>query len=233
MNTVSLWAALALVMPVANACAQQKATQDFSAAEQAIFMADQLANLRPPSTLRYTFHKAGSLEAGFDDAVVLSFSRQADGSCCATQGEFLSGTRQLALPDIENARSNPVILYFLEHDIREMRRLTQGPENYFRKRIRMTVYQGATVAPASMRYQGRTIAGREVWFKPYLDDPNRYRYEKLADKEYRFLLSDAVPGGVLGIRTRIAAAMADAPPLLTEDLMIEGAEPLTPVTRTP
>jgi hypothetical protein len=82
------------------------------------------------------------------------------------------------------------------------------------------------VVPASFRYKGKTVAGQEISFKPYLDDPNRYRYEKLADKEYRFLLSDAVPGGVLGIRTRIAAAGADVPPLLTEDMLIEGAGPL-------
>jgi hypothetical protein len=35
-----------------------------------------------------------------------------------------------------------------------------------------------------------------------------------------------VPGGVLGIHTRIAAAGADAPPLLTEDMLIEGADPV-------
>ena len=212
--------ALAAMLPASGFAAQ-----DFSAAEQAIFMADQLANVKPPSTLRYTFRKAGSLEGGFDDTVVLSLRAQPDGSCCASSGEFLSGPRRLALPDVDNARANPVILYFLEHDIREMHRLTQGPENYFRKRIRMTVYQGATVAPGSFRYLGKPVAGREVSFRPYLDDPNRYRYEKLAGKEYRFLLSDAVPGGVLGIRTRIAAAAADAPPLLTEELMIEGATP--------
>jgi len=214
--------AVALVLTPALAFA----AQDFSAAEQAIFMADQLGNVRPPSTLRYSFHKAGSLEAGFDDTVAVMLSPQADGSCCASKGEFLSGERKVALPEIDNARANPVILYFLEHDIREMHRLTKGSENYFRKRIRMTVYQGATVTPASFRYKGKTIAGQEISFKPYLDDPNRYRYEKLAGKEYRFLLSDAVPGGVLGIHTRIAAASADAPPLLTEDMLIEGADPV-------
>ncbi|KQU77211.1 hypothetical protein ASE08_20980 [Rhizobacter sp. Root16D2] len=220
--------ALAVMLPAGGFAAQ-----DFSPAEQAIFMADQLANLRPPSTLRYSFHKAGSLEAGFDDTVVLAFRRQPDGSCCTSTGEFLTGPRRLPLPDIDNAKANPVILYFLEHDIREMRRLTQGPENYFRKRIRMAVYQGATVAPASFVYQGKPVAGREVSFRPYLDDPNRYRYEKLAGKEYRFLLSDAVPGGVLGIRTHVAAAAgaeAGTPPLLTEDLLIDGADPLP---RTP
>lgn len=214
--------AVALVLTPALAFA----AQDFSAAEQAIFMADQLGNVRPPSTLRYSFHKAGSLEAGFDDTVAVTLSPQADGSCCASKGEFLSGARKVALPEIDNAKANPVILYFLEHDIREMHRLTKGSENYFRKRIRMAIYQGATVAPASFRYKGQAIAGQEISFKPYLDDPNRYRYEKLAGKEYRFLLSDAVPGGVLGIHTRIAAAGADAPPLLTEDMLIEGADPV-------
>jgi hypothetical protein len=213
-------AAAALVLPAGSFAAQ-----DFSAAEKAIFMADQLRNVRPPSTLRYSFHKAGSLEAGFDDTVAVTLSKQPDGSCCASKGEFLSGERKVPLPEIDNAKANPVILYFLEHDIREMHRLTKGSENYFRKRIRMTVYQGATVVPASFRYKGNTVAGQEVSFKPYLDDPNRYRYEKLAGKEYRFLLSDAVPGGVLGIRTRIAAVGTDAP-LLTEDMMIEGADPL-------
>ncbi len=209
------------------------AAQDYSAAERAIFMADHLSGVRTPLTLRYTLRKSGSLEAGFDDTVKVSLSRLPDGSCCASKGEFLSGARQVALPEIDNARANPVILYFLEHDIREMNRLTKGSQSYFRKRIRMAVYQGATVAPASFRYQGRTIAGQEVAFKPYVDDPNRFRYEKLVGKEYRFLLSDAVPGGVFGIRTRIAGATADAAPLLTEDLLIEGAETASGPPRDP
>ncbi|MGY4831094.1 hypothetical protein ACVNIS_21150 [Sphaerotilaceae bacterium SBD11-9] len=212
-------AAAALALPAAAFAAQ-----DYSPAEQAIFMAEHLGNTRPPSTLRYSFRKAGSLEAGFDDTVALSLSKQADGRCCAATAAFLSGTRQLTLPAIDHAQANPVILYFLERDIREMRRLTRGPENYFRKRIRMAVYQGAKVTPASFRYQGKTITGQEVSFQPYLDDPNRYRYEALAGKEYRFWLSNAVPGGVLGIRTRVAATKTDAPPVLSEEMMIEGAD---------
>lgn len=216
-----LLAAAALVLPAGGFAAQ-----DFSAAEQAIFMDDHLGNVRPPSTLRYTYRQAGSLEAGFDDSVAVSLNKRADGSCCASTGAFLSGARQVSLPEIDNARANPVILYFLEHDIREMHRLTKGSQNYFRKRIRMAIYQGATVTPVSLRYKGQTVAGQEISFKPYVDDPNRHRYEKLAGKEYRFWLSSAVPGRVLGISTRIAAPTADAPPLLTDDMMIEGADPV-------
>ena len=115
-----------------------------------------------------------------------------------------------------------MILYFLEYDIREMKRLTKGSQNYFRKRIRMAVFQGATLKPVQLRYQGREVAGQEITIAPYVDDPNRFRYDKLAVKEYRFMLSKAVPGGVYGIRTQIGSGKAS---LITEEMLIEGAEP--------
>lgn len=221
-NLLALAAVLWLAAPA-------RAAQDFSAAERALFMSDQLANLKPPTSLRYSFRKSGSLEQGFADAVALDFKPQPDGKCCAASGQFLTGERQLSLPDIEGGQGNPVILYFLERDIREMKRLTQGSQNYFRKRIRMAVFEGASVKPASFKYRGRAVEGQEIAVKPYLDDPNRFRYDKLAVKEYRFLLSPAVPGGVYGIHTQIGDDKAS---LITEDLFIEGAEP-TPAQRTP
>jgi hypothetical protein len=212
--------AAAMGLPTGPAAA---AADDLSAAEKALFMSRQLANISPPAILRYTFRKTGSLEDGFVDTVAVALSAQPGGGCCSASGQFLSGERQVALPDIDDAQGNPVILYFLEHDIREMKRLTQGAQNYFRKRIRMSVFQGATLTPVSLRYRGRDVAGQEVAITPYADDPNRYRFEKLAGKEYRFLLSDAVPGGVYGIRTQVASGGAS---LITEEMFIEGAEPV-------
>jgi hypothetical protein len=209
-------AALLMTSPAAHAA------DDLSAAEKALFTTNQLGNVKPPTTLRYSFRKSGSLEEGFVDKVALALSAQAGGACCNANGQFLTGARQMSLPEIEDAKGNPVILYFLEHDIREMNRLTKGPQNYFRKRIRMAVFQGATLKPVSLRYRGREVAGQEIAITPYVDDPNRYRYEKLAGKEYRFMLSGAVPGGVYGIRTQIGSGGAS---LITEEMLIEGAEP--------
>ena len=129
---------------------------------------------------------------------------------------------------MESAQGNPAILYFLERDIREMQRLTQGKANYFRKRIRMAMYKGASIRDLTLQYNGRPVAVREISIEPYLDDPNRPRYEKLANKQYLFMLSDSVPGGVYGIRTRISGASADAPPLIVEEMILVGAEPAPP-----
>ena len=214
--------ALALSLLAAPAAAQQD-KKDFSQAERLLFMTNQLTELKPPTVLRYSFRKGGSMEEGFEDKVSIALSKQPDGSCCAGVGEFLTGARKLNLPEVPAAEGNPVILYFLEHDVREMQRLTKGSQYHFRKRIRMAVYQAAKVREVSLAYRGKSVKGTEVEISPYLDDPNRSRYEKLAVKQYVFMLSDAVPGGVFGIRTHIGEASQT--PLIVEELYAEGAEP--------
>jgi hypothetical protein len=204
--------------------AEARAANDFSAAEQALFIDNHLGKLRPPLTLNYRYRKTGTLESAFDDKVDVILTAQPDGRCCSTSARFFTGARTMPLPDIESAQGNPAILYFLERDIREMQRLTQGKPNYFRKRIRMAVYQGASLRELMLPYRGRAVAVREFSIAPYLDDPNRQRYEKLANKQYVFMLSDSVPGGLYGIRTRIDGASAGAPPLMVEEMIIDGAE---------
>lgn len=203
---------------------KQDGRQDYSVAERLLFMSDQLGALKPPATLHYRFNKLGTLEPGHEDRIVLTLKTGADGRCCATHTRFLSAERELKLPDLPAAQGNPVILHFLEHEVREMQRLTQGSQAHFRKRIRLAVYGGATVQPVALRFRGRSVMGQSVRFSPYLDDPNRPRYERLAHKEVIFFLSNAVPGVLFGIRTQVAAA-GTATPLLQEELYAEGAEP--------
>ena len=218
-------AAAALVLPCGAAHAEEPA-KDFSAAERALFMTDQFAKLRPPLTLRYRFQRSGSLEPAFEDTVSIALkARQGAGRCCDASGEFLSGERKVELPPVEGASGNPVTLFFLERDVREMERLTKGKSAYFRKRIRMAIFQGAQQRAVTLSYRGKSVAGQEFTITPYVDDPNRPRFEQLANKRYVFTLSDAVPGGVYAIRALVvdAAKGADAPPLLAEELLIDGA----------
>ncbi len=218
---------LALLSP-----AQVLAANDFSAAEQALFLDNHIATLRPPATLRYVYRKTGSLEAAFEDKVDLLLTAQPDGSCCTASAKFFTGARQLRQPEVEGVQGNPAIFYFLERDIREMERLTKGKANYFRKRIRMAVFQGASIRDITLPYAGQQVAVREISISPYLDDPNRSRYEKLANKTYVFLLAKAVPGGLYGIRSRIDADSTATIPLMAEELLFEGTAP-APARRQP
>ena len=219
--------ALALLLP-----APAPAANDFSAAEQALFIDNQMAALRPPATLHYVFRKTGSLEEAFDDTVDVLLTAQPDGTCCAASAKFFTGARQVPQPAVEGVQGNPAIFYFLERDIKEMERLTKGKANYFRKRIRMAVYQGAVIRNITLPYRGQHVAVSEISISPYLDDPNRSRYEKLANKTYVFLMAKAVPGGLYGIRARIDAASAALPPLMAEEMLLQGIEP-APTRRQP
>ena len=216
------WLACLALLP-----ASALAVNDFSVAEQAIFMDHHLSQLKPPLTLRYTFRKSGSLEAAFEDKVELDLTAKPDGTCCAASPRFLTGIHAAKQPEVEGIDANPAILYFLERDIREMERLTQGKANYFRKRIRMAIYQGATIRSLNLPYRGKLVAVQEITVSPYQDDPNRSRYDKLANKQYVFMLAD-VPGGLYGIRTKISAALPDMPPLLLEEMLLDSAIPLQP-----
>lgn len=195
---------------------------DYSAAERLLLMGNQLQQVRPPTTLTYRFQRStGRRLAG--SAGCRPGPRTAVRACrCAATGAFLTGERRVTLPDLEQAQGNPVTLYFLEHDIREMQRLTKGQAHYFRKRIRMALYQGAQVRDVRFSYRGQTLAGQEIVIQPYLDDPNRARFEQLARKQYVFLLSIAVPGTVVSIRTT-AGPEGGSSPLIEEALWIDGA----------
>ncbi len=201
------------------------AAPEYSAAEQALFVTNHLNALKPSTTLHYRFSKSGSMEPGFDDTAAIALSAQPDGKCCAAATEFLSGARRLALPAIEAAQGNPLILYFLERDIREMQRLTKGQPNYFRKRIRMAVADAASITEVTLPFQGRSVAAKQITITPYADDPLRARFEQLVSKRYVFTLSDAVPGGVLSIRTQVDAAAAGTPPLLAEEMALDRQAP--------
>jgi hypothetical protein len=199
--------------------------QDISAAEKLLFMTRQLDNVALPATLRYAFRQTGSEEPGFEDKVSVDVASLVPGKkqCCKASGEFLTGARTLKLPDIEGAEGNPVVLYFLENDIRTMQRLTKGSQTYFRKRIRMALFNGATVRSVRVAYKGKDIEGQEIRISPFLDDPNRAKFEKYLGKQYRFILSPAVPGGVYGIQTTIGATLAGQVPLMQQEMLIEGA----------
>lgn len=190
-----------------------------SAAEKLVFDDTQLRNVEPPQTLNYRFARSGSLAPPLADDVSIVLRARSGGGCCSAEGRFLSGERALALPTIDDAQANPVILYFLEHDVREMQRRTGGQPAHFRRRIRLALADTATVEPTRVRHAGREWPAQEVRIRPYADDPSRNRFARLADKEYVFVLAPGLPGGVARLSTRASAAAGDAP-LIEETLTL-------------
>ncbi|QAZ39169.1 hypothetical protein C1M51_06820 [Methylibium sp. Pch-M] len=194
---------------------------EFSLAEKLVFVEHQLANVKAPASLHYTYVRSGSLEPGFEDEVRIDVKLKGK-VCCTVQGSFLTGERKMALPEIEEAQANPVILYFLERDIREMERVTKGKSGYFRKRIRMTMVDEAKVRDTKVSYEGREVDAQEVSLTPYETDPLRARFETYAQKRYTFVLASTVPGGVYQVRTAVPGALPSDAPVLEEVMTFAG-----------
>jgi hypothetical protein len=195
---------------------------DISEAEHLLFETNHLKNLTQPGTLLYSFKKDGQQEKGFEDLVNVDISKINASGSKTTSMRFLTGERKTAdIPPIDEATGNPVVLGFLERDLLEMKRLTGGATNYFRKRIRMALFEKASVKAVTFTHDGKSLSGKEVSVTPYVDDPMRQRMEKYANKKYVFVLSEQVPGGVYQIRSTVPAESADVTkPAIEETLTL-------------
>ena len=194
------------------------AQDSISAAETLLFQTDHLKNVAPAATLSYEFRKTGSAETGFDDTVELRI-HTADGAKRVSVA-FFTGARKIVFPEVTRPEGNPVLLYFLERDIREMERRTGGKPGYFRKAIRLALARSARVAQTQVSHGGKALAASEITIAPYLDDPLKDRFGRYAGKTYVFTLSAEVPGGIYSLRTTVPspAGGAKEAPLVEERL---------------
>lgn len=202
--------ALAVAMLTIAGPTQAADPSQFSVAEKRLFIDDHLRGVRAPATLDYVYTKRGSLEDPVDDTARVVVRPSPAGGSPSVKVEYLSDSRKLELSNIDAANANPVILFFLEHELREMHRLTGGSANYYRKRIRMALAEGAQVKEVTVNIGPRRVAATEIHIAPYRDDPARSRYEKFAEKIYVFTLSDDVPGKVVELRSELTSAAAAA-----------------------
>lgn len=180
--------------------------QAVSKAETLLFETDHLERLPAPVSLVYDFSRAGNVEPAFSDQVRLDLAK--DKGKLSASLHFLSGAHEFAVPAVEEPHGNPVLLGFLERDIGEMKRLTGGATNYFRKRIRLALAEAAQVSALPISYGGRQLQAQAVSIQPYLDDPLHARFEKYLRKTYTFVVSEQVPGGVYQLRTSLGNAGA-------------------------
>jgi hypothetical protein len=185
-----------------GASAYAAAGDEISQAEKMLFMTDHLKNVSEPAVIQYSFKRDGQLEAGFEDQVKVELKKN-NGSKTALV-HFLTGERKATeLQPVDSALGNPVLLGFLERDLTEMKRLTGGATAYFRKRIRLAFVDKAEIRPATVSYDGKQIKCSEISVRPFVDDPMKQKMEKYVNKNYVFVLSDEVPGGIYQIRTSV------------------------------
>ncbi len=195
-----LGSALACLATVATAADPSQ----FTEAERQLFVRPHLAAVTPPTRLHYRYERTGTLQPQVTDHATLTLTAR-DGSRNAAV-DFLSDDRRLELPKIDYVEQNPIILHFLEREVRQMKDLTGGAVSFYRNRIRKALAGDPAVKQTRFNFEGRMVDGVEIRIDPYVDDPARSRFEKFADRYYVMVLSTEVPGEVYQLKAQLPAA---------------------------
>jgi len=174
-----------------------------SPAQVALFETPHLSSLRPPLRLDYDFRREEDGKEPVADTIRLALrASAAGGGCCDVSPEFLTGPRALRYPTAPNFHGNPLLLFALDRDTRELSAATGGGLLWFRNRFRQALATASEVRPAEIEHDGRRVPATLITLRPYEGEPRAGRYQL---KLYAFTLSESVPGQVQAIRTEMPA----------------------------
>jgi len=150
--------------------------------------------------LEYRFTWTG--ESAFTDRVILHVVPDPQRR---VEPDYLSGEHHVDFPAVSDAHGNPLLLYFLESDLREMQRQTSGHADYFRHLIRLALAKpDLAVESVELDVQGRTVHAKRVAIAPFRGDSNASRrYPALADKTYEFVFSTEIPGQIVRLSSKV------------------------------
>ncbi len=166
-------------------------------------MTPHLQNVERPETLEYSFTRRGP--AGFTDSVAVHVREVHPDGTHDVAFDFLTGERRENYPSVGEFRGNPLLMVFLEHDVKTMRDSIGISATYFRNHIREAFVDGATIEDVTATVDGSKVPARKITLRPFQNDERLVRLPPIRNKTYTFVLADAVPGGIVEISTDMPA----------------------------
>lgn len=199
--------------------------EPISEANTVLFLSDHLADIRQPTVLRYDFRKSGTLEEGFVDTVDVNVGAPKANGGKDVRLRYFTGNRARQFPSVPDAKGNPILLLFLQRDVSEMQRLTEGNWRYFQRVIKQALADAAQVKPVEFEFRGQPVQGTEIRITPYLNDTHA-ELDQFKAKYYVFTLSEAIPGHIYQLRAVTPDKPGGKSVLMEETLTFRTAEPL-------
>jgi len=198
----------------------------FSNAENKLWTDKHLLNIVQPARLHYEFEKTGSYEDGFIDDVYLDIVKiNEDGTRDAVLDFFSDEQKQMVAPsNVKNITGNPVIGIYLQGDVYEMSRFTEGNWKYFHRQIKLAIANSNTSEHVTIELEGKQYQSEKIVIYPYENIKQKSRLKEFSDKRYEFILSDEIPGKLYQIRTVINDTENPDVPLVEEVLTLKSVE---------
>lgn len=220
-NVVSAGLIGAVLAAAVAGVAAAEDDRPLSPAQIALFESNHLKEITAPVVLDYSFSHRGS-GGDFKDKISAEIRTVHQDGRKDVWVDFLTGAHKVNYPPLTGFNGNPLLMVFLDHDVAQMHEATGGSTLYFRNRIRQAFVDRATMHPTEITIDGAKRSATEIDLAPFHDDPNLQRFPGFGDKNYRFILSDAVPGTIYEISTSVPRL--DAGPGLFEESMTYAGE---------
>lgn len=166
-----------------------------------LFFEGALRDLAIGATIVYEHRRGGTsaTEAtqSIDDGEVRVQASLSDEGARQARIAFSRDGKQNQRQSFPASIGNPLLMIFLESNLRSMATITGGSSFYIRNRIKEALRSGGRIARVKASYQGATVDAEEIVFRPFIEDKNRDKMGEFGELELRFLLSPSVPGGFL------------------------------------
>jgi hypothetical protein len=188
-----------------------------------LFDTPHLKAIDHPVSLEYSFHRNGP--AAFDDQVVERIDEVHPDGTKHVSVNFVIGEHHQFFPAVDDFHGNPLLMFFLEHDVQEMRAQFGVAAAYFRNQIRTAFIDRATIEDVPIAIDGRTVPARRITLRPFADDPRLANLPAVRNKTYVFVVTDSVPGMLEDLRVDRPADPSAGAPALSEELVFKGERP--------
>lgn len=209
---LSIWVVLVGSAPLhADNASTSTDAGAFSPANTLLFATNHMQAVKPEQTLVYDLQQSGSMVEAIKDTVTLKLAAK-NATHTETAIEFMTGERNRWVPPFTNPEGNPVLMLFLQTDIHDMERVNGGQWRHFQKYIKFAL-EKSELSEVSFSYAGKTLQGKKVSIQPYLNDPdkNKFTNQAFVNKQYEFIVSAEVPGGIYKIVTDVPGTNTDQP----------------------
>ena len=214
---------LAAAAPVAGIADAAPAAEvpALSPAQVALFETPHLHGLPVPVRLDYAFRREENGKDPLEDRIWLDVRAGSEPGRLDVHPQFLTGPRAIQYPPAVGFRGNPLLLFALDRDTRELSAATGGSALWFRNRIRRALADAAETAAVEVELgDGRRVPATEFGVTPFGGEPRARRFQ---GRRYSFVVSAEVPGAVYAIRTALPASEGGG--AVAESIVFAGASP--------
>lgn len=195
-----------------------------SPAQIALFETPHLKNIERPETLKYAYRRDGA--GAFADRIVERIEKIHPDGTKYVGFDFLTGEHHVFFPAVDNFHGNPLLMVFLEHDVREMRDAVGITATHCRNRIREAFIDRARITDVEVTVDGKSVPARRITLQPFADDPPFAHVPEIRDKTYTFVLADQIPGMLAELSTEQPANQQTGAPAVSERITFAGEKPL-------